>query len=61
MDLMYAFISFAYGEPMAEHLANCGEYERQTDPDSDRFAEVWGTEEVKRKWEEEQQNKTEGV
>ena len=42
IDLIYAWISEVYGEEVADYLADASEYERNKDPQSDRFAERWG-------------------
>ncbi|KAF2252044.1 class I glutamine amidotransferase-like protein [Trematosphaeria pertusa] len=42
IDLIYAWIAEVWGEETASFVADCSEYERNTDPGNDRFAERWG-------------------
>lgn len=42
IDLAFAWISEAFGEEIAQFVADRSEYERNTDPENDRYAERWG-------------------
>ncbi|KAF2264172.1 class I glutamine amidotransferase-like protein [Lojkania enalia] len=42
IDLMYAWVADVWGEEVAGYIADCSEYERNTDPENDQFAERWG-------------------
>ncbi|KAH6644067.1 DJ-1/PfpI family protein-like protein [Boeremia exigua] len=42
IDLTFAWMSEVFGEETASYVADRSEYERNTDPDNDRYAERWG-------------------
>lgn len=42
IDLTFAWISEVFGEKTAQYVADRSEYERNTDPQNDPFAERWG-------------------
>jgi transcriptional regulator GlxA family with amidase domain len=42
IDLILAFVEEQYGKKIAEQISNGIEYDRNTDPSYDPFAEIWG-------------------
>ncbi|KAJ4411834.1 hypothetical protein N0V91_000970 [Didymella pomorum] len=42
IDLTFAWMSAVFGEETAQYVADRSEYERNTDPQNDRYAERWG-------------------
>ncbi|KZM21931.1 uncharacterized protein EKO05_0000377 [Ascochyta rabiei] len=42
IDLTFAWMSEVFGEETAQYVADRSEYERNTDPENDRYAERWG-------------------
>ncbi|KAH7065711.1 DJ-1/PfpI family protein-like protein [Paraphoma chrysanthemicola] len=42
MDLAFAWISEVFGEDVAQYVADRSEYDRNVEPDNDRYAERWG-------------------
>jgi transcriptional regulator GlxA family with amidase domain len=42
IDLIFAWMSEVFGEETAQYVADRSEYERNTDPTNDRYAERWG-------------------
>jgi transcriptional regulator GlxA family with amidase domain len=42
IDLTFAWISEVFGEETAQYVADRSEYERNTEPENDRFTERWG-------------------
>lgn len=41
IDVMYAWVSRVYGEPVSEYLALSAEYARETNSSHDPWAKVW--------------------
>jgi transcriptional regulator GlxA family with amidase domain len=42
IDLTFAWMAEVFGEEKAQFVADRSEYERNTDPENDRYAERWG-------------------
>lgn len=42
IDLAFAWIAETFGEEIAQYTADRSEYERNTDPGNDWYAERWG-------------------
>ena len=42
MDLAFAWISEVFGEDVAQYVADRSEYDRNVEPDNDRYAARWG-------------------
>jgi transcriptional regulator GlxA family with amidase domain len=42
IDLTFAWMAEVFGEEKAQFVADRSEYERNVDPENDRYAERWG-------------------